>query len=365
MQTKLPLQELLKAGENSFEILFKIVNIGIVFFLVNSNIKQMQNNLIEIKNLYVEYKVEAAMQEQKTVFAVNGLSLDIKRGEIFSIAGESGCGKSTLAKTILRLINTKSGEIFFIVDESSENILKLNKNELKKFRQNAQIIFQNPYSSLNPKMKIYDTLKEPLIVNKELESLKNLKKQDIDKIIVDTIKQAGLEEHALSLYPHEFSGGQRQRIAIARALVLRPQFIVADEPVSALDVSIQAQIINLLKELKEKFNLTFLFISHDLSVIKYISDRVGIMYLGEIVELGTSHDIFENPKHPYTQALLSANPGNKSDKIILKGDLPSSSNLPKGCKFHTRCPYAMEICKTIEPPTTNFSDSHWANCHLY
>ena len=321
-------------------------------------------NLIEIKNLFVEYKTESALKEHKNVFAVNGLSLEIKQGEILSIAGESGCGKSTLAKAILRLVDVKSGEIM-VMDGLTENVLHLNKKELKKFRQKAQIIFQNPYSSLNPKMKIYDILKEPLIVNKELESFKSLKKQEIDKIILDTIKQVGLDESVLSLYPHEFSGGQRQRIAIARALVLKPQFIVADEPVSALDVSIQAQIINLLNELKEKFNLTFLFISHDLNVIKYLSDRVGIMYLGEIVEIGTSDEIFDTPKHPYTQALLSANPGNKQDKIILKGDLPSPSDLPSGCKFHTRCPYAMEICKTVEPKVTKFSETHCAYCHLY
>lgn len=325
----------------------------------------MQNNLVEIKNLFVEYKVASTMQEQKTVFAVNDLSLDIKEGEILSIAGESGCGKSTLAKAVLRLVDAKSGEIFFNNGTGQEKVLNLNKKDLKKFRQKAQIIFQNPYSSLNPKMKIYDILKEPLIINKELESLKSLKKQDIDKIILDTIKQVGLSENVLSLYPHEFSGGQRQRIAIARALVLNPKFIVADEPVSALDVSIQAQIINLLNELKGKFNLTFLFISHDLSVIKYLSDRVGIMYLGQIVELGRSEEIFDTPKHPYTQILLSSNPGNKGEKIILKGDLPSPTNLPSGCKFHTRCPYVMEICKTVFPKVTKFSDTHHAYCHLY
>ncbi len=328
----------------------------------------MQNNLIEIKNLFVEYKVQTALQKHKNVFAVNNLSLNIKKGEIFSIAGESGCGKSTLAKAILRLVDVKEGEIVLIEKDAGtkeQNILEFDKKDLKKFRQKAQIIFQNPYSSLNPKMKIYDILKEPLIVNKELENLKSLKKQDIDKIIIDTIKQVGLSENILPLYPHEFSGGQRQRIAIARALILKPQFIVADEPVSALDVSIQAQIINLLNDLKEKFNLTFLFISHDLSVIKYISDRVGIMYLGEIVELGTSEEIFSGPKHPYTQILLSANPGSKKEKIILKGDLPSPTDLPKGCKFHTRCPYVMEICKTKIPPKTVFSNTHCAYCHLY
>jgi len=336
---------------------------------------EQEINQIEVNNLFVEYKVESSMQEQKTVFAVNNLSLNIKQGEILALAGESGCGKSTLAKALLKLINIKSGEIFLNRNGEKFDVINLGKKDLKKFRQKAQIIFQNPYSSLNPKMKIYDILKEPLIVNKELESLKGLKKNEIDQIIIDTIEQVGLDKSVLSLYPHEFSGGQRQRIAIARALILKPQFIVADEPVSALDVSIQAQIINLLNELKEKFNLTFLFISHDLSVIRYLSDRVGIMYLGEIVEIGTSEEIFIRPKHPYTRALLSAVPNFEKanlgdsegavEKIILKGDLPSPTNLPKGCKFHTRCPYAMEICKTVNPYLTSFSDTHKAFCHLY
>lgn len=333
-------------------------------------------NLIEIKNLSVEYKIEKAMQETQTVFAVNDLSLDIRQGEIFSIAGESGCGKSTLAKALLRLIDVKNGEILLIeqgmslretnvvsaeaIQNNKINILELNKKKLKQFRKTAQMIFQNPYASLNPKMKIYDILKEPLIIHQ-----KSLTKQQMHERIVTTIKQVGLDENVLPLYPHEFSGGQRQRIAIARALVLNPTFIVADEPVSALDVSIQAQIINLLNELKEKYNLTFLFISHDLSVIKYLSDRVGIMYLGEIVELGTSEEIFNSPKHPYTEALLSANPGEKKEKIILKGDLPSPTSLPSGCKFHTRCPKVMDICKTKIPQKTEFSETHCAYCHLY
>lgn len=320
----------------------------------------MQNNLIEIKNLFIEYQVEGAMQEKTTVHAVNDLSLDIRQGEILSIAGESGCGKSTLAKAILRLIDSKSGEIVLVEGYKKQNVLNLNKKELNEFRKNAQIIFQNPYSSLNPKMKIYDILEEPLIINE-----KSLTKAQRRERVVETIKQVGLDESVLSLYPHEFSGGQRQRIAIARSLILKPKFILADEPVSALDVSIQAQIINLLNDLKEKFNLTFLFISHDLSVIRYLSDRVAIMYLGEIVELGTSDDIFNNPKHPYTQALLSANPGNKGEKIILKGELPSPTNLPEGCKFHTRCPHVMEVCKNVMPSKTDFSDTHCAYCHLY
>ena len=320
----------------------------------------MTNNLIEIKNLSVEYKTQSLLHKQTNVFAVNNLSLQIKQGEILSIAGESGCGKSTLAKTILKLVDAKNGEIFYDMGDAKLDVINLAGKELKYFRTNAQIIFQNPFSSLNPKMKIYDILKEPLIINKN-----DLKKEEMDKIILETIAKVGLDKSVLSLYPHEFSGGQRQRIAIARALVLGPKFIVADEPVSALDVSIQAQIINLLNELKEKFDLTFLFISHDLSVIKYLSDRVAIMYLGEIVELGKSDEIFGTPKHPYTEALLSANPGNKKEKIILKGDLPSPSNPPSGCKFHTRCPKTMEICKTVEPTRTQFSETHCAYCHLY
>ncbi len=321
-------------------------------------------NMLEIKNLFIEYKTEKDFfKGQKAVFAVNDLSLEIKKGEILAVAGESGCGKSTLAKAILKLIDTKSGGIFL---DTGENILKLNKKDLKKFRQNAQMIFQNPFSSLNPKMKIYDILKEPLIVNRKSPALKNLGDAELDKRIKDTIKQVGLDERALYLYPHEFSGGQRQRIAIARALILQPEFIVADEPVSALDVSIQAQIINLLQELKEKFNLTFLFISHDLSVIRYLADRVAIMYLGEIVEIGTSQEIFNTPKHPYTKALLSAAPGfSKDEKIILSGDLPSPTDLPKGCKFNTRCPFVMDICKAQPPEVKAFSQTHCANCHLY
>lgn len=319
----------------------------------------MLSNLIEVKDLFVEYQTKSILQKPKNVFAINGLSLDIKQGEIFSVAGESGCGKSTLAKAILRLVDVKSGEIV-LVEQENMNILNLDKKKLKSFRSSAQMIFQNPYSSLNPKMKIYDILKEPLIIHR-----KNMTRKEMDKKIKDTIKLVGLEENALSLYPHEFSGGQRQRIAIARALILDPKFIVADEPVSALDVSIQAQIINLLNELKEKFNLTFLFISHDLNVIRYLSDRVGIMYLGEMVEQGTSEEIFESPKHPYTQSLLSANPGSDLEKIILKGDLPSPTDLPAGCKFHTRCPKVMEICKTVVPVKTEFSQTHCAYCHLY
>lgn len=318
-------------------------------------------NLLEIKNLNVTYQTKKGLIGKiQTVHAVNNVSLDIQKGEILAIAGESGCGKSTLAKAILKLVQSDSGEILL----NGENVLNLKHNkDLKKFYQKVQMIFQNPYSSLNPKMKIGEILKEPLIINT------NLKKEEITKIVEEKIKKVGLDKSALNLYPHEFSGGQRQRIAIARSLILNPEFIIADEPVSALDVSIQAQIINLLKQLKEDFNLTFLFISHDLSVIKYLSDRIAIMYLGEVVEIGRTEEIFKNPKHPYTKALLSSvpelNPQDEKERIHLQGELPSPENLPTGCKFHTRCPYVMEICKTSTPQVKEFSNTHNCKCFLY
>lgn len=318
-------------------------------------------NLLEIKNLNVTYQTKKGLIGKiQTVHAVNNVSLDIQKGEILAIAGESGCGKSTLAKAIMKLVQSDSGEILL----NGENVLNLKHNkDLKKFYQKVQMIFQNPYSSLNPKMKIGEILKEPLIINTDL------KKEEITKIVEEKIKKVGLDKSALNLYPHEFSGGQRQRIAIARSLILNPEFIIADEPVSALDVSIQAQIINLLKQLKEDFNLTFLFISHDLSVIKYLSDRIAIMYLGEVVEIGRTEEIFKNPKHPYTKALLSSvpelNPQDEKERIHLQGELPSPENLPTGCKFHTRCPYVMEICKTSTPQIKDFSKTHNCKCFLY
>ena len=299
-----------------------------------------EKSLVEIKNI---------------IHAVNGVSLDIHKGEILAIAGESGCGKSTLAKAIVQLEPVKSGQILF----NRINTLSLNKKDLKDFRKHAQMVFQNPYASLNPKMKIIDILKEPLEINTDYS------KEKILEIVKEKIKLVGLDENYLDLYPHEFSGGQRQRIAIARALVLNPEFILADEPVSALDVSIQAQVINLLKELKEKYDLTFVLITHDMSVIEYLADRVAIMYLGEIVESGKTSDIFTTPLHPYTKALLSSVPQiNKTNKkVILKGDLPSPSNLPEGCKFHTRCPYVMDKCKKCVPEGKGVS--HKVKCFLY
>lgn len=318
----------------------------------------MKENLIRINDLHVEYKTNKGIfGGTQTIHAVNGVTLNIKKGEIIAIAGESGCGKSTLAKAVIQLEPAKSGEIYF----EDLDTLKMSKKELKEFRKQAQMIFQNPYSSLDPKMKIIDTLKEPLEINTDFSD------KEIMKIILEKAKQAGLDESCLNLYPHEFSGGQRQRIAIARALVLNPEFILADEPVSALDVSIQAQIINLLKELKDNYNLTFMLISHDLSVIKYLADRVAIMYLGEIVEIGKTKEIFDDPKHPYTKALLSSVPQmtKETEKIILKGDLPSPAHLPLGCKFNTRCPFVMEKCCKHVPIETEISDTHNVKCYIY
>lgn len=318
-------------------------------------------SLLETDELYVEYTSKKSFNgKEEIIRAVNGINLDVRRGEVLSIAGESGCGKSTLAKAIMKLTNVKSGEIVF----EGQNVINLkSKSELKNFYRKIQMIFQNPYSSLNPKMKIWEILSEPLKINTKLS------KKEIKRIVEEKISQVGLDKSVLDLYPHEFSGGQRQRIAIARALVLEPELIIADEPVSALDVSIQAQIINLIKTLKEHYNLTFLFISHDLSVIRYISDRIAIMYLGEIVELGLTEEIFQNPKHPYTAALLNSVPQINSylqkTPTTMQGELPSPKNLPQGCKFHTRCPYAMDKCKIESPEEKYFSDFHTCKCFLY
>ncbi len=313
-------------------------------------------SLMEINELYVDYVTKKGVTgKEQTVHAINGLSLNLNKGEILAIAGESGCGKSTLAKSIMKLIPLKRGEIKL----NSHSISEFNR---KDFYKNIQMVFQNPYSSLNPKMKIGAILREPLGINTKYS------KDKINKIVEEKISQVGLDKSVLELYPHEFSGGQRQRIAIARSLVLEPEIIIADEPVSALDVSIQAQIINLLNNLKNNLGLTFLFISHDLGVIRYISDRVAVMYLGEIVEIGNTEEIFADPKHPYTKALLSAVPeiNSAKEKNVpkLEGELPSPENLPKGCKFNTRCPYVMDICKNINPDWEQTTATHKFRCFL-
>ena len=316
--------------------------------------------ILEIENLSVNYPVSSGLfnETKEYIHALNHVSLDIYKGEVLGLVGESGCGKSTLGKAVLRLI-TPEGRVLF----ENKNIMDFDKKEIKAFRKNAQLIFQNPFSSLNPRMTIKEILREPLVVHGIRD------KKIIDEKIKNILNMTGLNEETLTRYPHEFSGGQRQRIAIARALILRPEFLVADEPVSALDVSIQAQIVKLLLELKEKMQLTILFVSHDLGVVKYISDRIAVMYLGEIVEIAPAEELFKNPKHPYTKALISAVPtvGEKRniESIKLEGDLPSPKNPPRACKFHTRCPYAMEICKQESPKNITFSKNHFAKCHLY
>lgn len=298
-------------------------------------------SILKAENIFVEYSSNNFLGKKQTVYAVNGVSLEVNKGEIFSIAGESGCGKSSLLRGISNPTEIKSGKIIY--DGKPENI---------------QTVFQTP--SLNPKMKIKDILLEPLIINR-----KNLTKKEKSERVLEVINLVGLSESDLDKYPHEFSGGQKQRISIARALVLNPEILLADEPVSALDVSIQGQIINLLKDLNKKFNLTIIFISHDLNVIRYISDRVAIMYLGEIVEQGLTDEIFKDAYHPYSKALLSANPSCKDKKEILKGELPSPMNLPSGCKFNTRCKKAFSKCFENAPEFVNLSDTHFVRCNLY
>lgn len=312
------------------------------------------DTIVEIKNLNMQFFSSSNFLEKskKTTKAIDNLDLEINQGEIFGLVGESGCGKSTLSRCILNLIKPTSGEILF----KGEDITKFDRKTMKDFRKKAQMIFQNPYSTLDPKMRIYETLLEPLSIHKIKD--KNL--------IYKAIELVGLSEECLNRYPHEFSGGQKQRIAIARALILNPEFLVADEPVSALDVSIQAQIINLLLELKEKLNLTILFISHDLSIVKYVSDRIAIMYLGEIVEFADKSELFKNPKHPYTQILLNSIPtvDGEPKKIDLNLELKEQGKNTVGCKFYPRCPKAMEACKDNHPAKTQISDTHFVKCFL-
>ncbi len=319
------------------------------------------NDILKILNARLKFKANDSFLSDKVTYIniLNDVNLKIKRGEILSLVGESGCGKTTLGKSILKLINLNSGHIFF----NGKDIELFNKKQLFEYRKQVQIIFQNPYASLNPKMTVYDILKEPLDVHKWGG------KDDIQRRIYEICKLTGIDIKSLNRYSSEFSGGQRQRIAIARALVLNPQLIIADEPVSALDVSIQAQIINLLLDLKNKLNLTILFISHDLSVVKYISNFVAIMYLGQIIEFGNNDDIFNNYKHPYTKALMDSIPkiskNSKEENITIQGELPSLKTIQEGCKFYSRCPYSLPKCKNYTPSNVYISNSHYVNCFLY
>jgi oligopeptide transport system ATP-binding protein len=316
--------------------------------------------LLEIRNLKKYYPVTSGIFSQRIgdVKAVDDVSFQINAGEILGLVGESGCGKSTLGRTILRLDEPTSGEILF----SGINIARLDKRGLRELRKDMQIIFQDPEASLDPRMSVGDSIAEGFIIH----NVGNEKERA--ERITELMKQVGLEAEQTELYPHEFSGGQKQRIGIARALAINPRLIIADEPVSALDVSIQAQILNLMLDIQQKFGLTYIFIAHDLSVIKYISHRVAVMYLGKIVELAEKKEFFQNPLHPYTEALLSAVPSlqsGKKERILLHGDVPSPIAPPPGCRFHTRCHKVISICSTIEPELKEITLGHQVSCHLY
>ncbi len=322
-----------------------------------------QNNgaLLEVKHLKKYFPVKRGLFSHVIghVRAVDDISLTVRCKETLGLVGESGCGKTTAGRTILRLLEPTAGEVYF----GGEPVFELKREALRRMRRNMQIIFQDPYGSLNPRMTVANIVGEALSVH---GIARGAKRRELVKELLDKV---GLNPNHLNRYPHEFSGGQRQRIGIARALALRPRFIVCDEPVSALDVSIQAQIINLLEALQEEFELSYLFIAHDLAVVEHISDRVAVMYLGEIVELATSEALYRTPLHPYTQALLSAipvpDPKTKTKRIILPGDVPSPVNPPKGCRFHPRCPRRFDPCDGDGPQLKEISDGHWVACYLH
>jgi len=315
--------------------------------------------LLEAKDVYKHFPVRAGLLRRTVahVHAVDGVDLEVRRGETVGLVGESGCGKSTLGRTLLRLVEPTSGSIMF----DGTDVTALSRRELKAARRDMQIIFQDSVGSLDPRMRVRDLVAEGLAIH-------GVSREERRARVVDVLDRVGLGAETLRRYPHQFSGGQRQRIGIARALVLRPKLVVADEPVSALDVSIQSQVLNLLVELKQVFGLTYLLVAHDLAVVGYISDRIAVMYLGKIVEFATAQDLFARPLHPYTVALLSAiptpEPGRKSTRIVLTGDVPSPVDPPSGCRFRTRCPLAQPICAEAEPPLAPHGDGHFAACHF-
>jgi len=322
-----------------------------------------QPALLEVRDLHKHFPVRGGLLRRVigAVRAVDGVSFSLSRGETLGLVGESGCGKSTLGRAVLRLQEPTAGEVLL----EGESLLALDRRQMLLKRRQMQIIFQDPYASLSPRRTVGQTIREPLDVHRIGSP------QERRQRVRELLEIVGLRQQVLSRYPHEFSGGQRQRIGIARALALNPNFIVADEPVSALDVSVQSQVLNLIKRLQREHGIAFLFISHDLAVIQHVSDRIGVMYLGRLVEFAAARDLFGNPSHPYTRALLSAipvpDPTRKAERIVLQGDVPSPLHPPTGCPFHPRCPEARSECRESEPPQVSLdnSGSHWVRCHLY
>ena len=325
---------------------------------------QTDNVLVRVENLTKHFPITQGIIVQRqigAVRAVDNVSFDIREGETLGLVGESGCGKSTTGRTILQLYRPTSGKVYY----QDQDLTTLKGEELRRMRRFMQIIFQDPYASLNPRLTVGDIIGEPLEVHRVEKSKKKRQER-----VQELLHLVGLNPYFINRYPHEFSGGQRQRIGVARALALQPKFIICDEPISALDVSIQAQVVNLLEKLQDEFGLTYLFIAHDLSMVRYISDRTAVMYLGKIVELAEREELYSHPLHPYTQALLSAVPvpdpvvERTRQRIILTGDVPSPANPPSGCNFHPRCPLAQQVCQEVEPEWREVSPSHWVACHL-
>ena len=322
-------------------------------------------DILKVEDLQIHFPVMKGVVFKKqvaTVKAVDGVSFSVKRGETLGVVGESGCGKSTTGLALMHMLETTGGRIMF----EGQDVTSFNRSQVKQFRRRVQMVYQDPYGSLNPRMKVKDIIGEPL----EVHGLAKDRAQ-YDKRVAELLRMVGLLPDMAERYAHEFSGGQRQRIGIARALALEPSLIVCDEPVSALDVSIQAQVINIFKDLQKRLGLTYVFIAHDLAVVRHISDRIAVMYLGRVVEIASREDLYRNPKHPYTQALLSAVPEADVDaeqqkkRIVLKGEIPSPLRVPSGCRFHTRCPAGMDKCRTEDPAMSQHGEGHAVACHLY
>ena len=322
----------------------------------------MSDTLLRVEDLKIYYPVAGSgFGKKEFVKAVDGVTFEVKKGGVFGIVGESGCGKSTLGRGVCKLENLTSGHVYL----DGEDITEYNDRRMRSIRKKVQMVFQDPYASLNPRMSVFDIIAEPLLVHHLYQD-----KADLEKKVLDLLHRVGLDDYHANRYPHEFSGGQRQRIGIARALTVKPEFLLCDEPISALDVSIQAQVVNMLEDLQEELGLTYLFVAHDLSMVRHISTRIGVMYLGKIVEIAESDELYDHPMHPYTEALLSAIPvadpklARSSKRKIIKGDLPSPMDVPGGCRFHTRCPYAKPECSQMEPPLVERTPGHFVACHI-